>query len=127
MSYKYVIDASAWFEYLYGTSKGVKIKQIIEHEDIATSLIAVAELADKLARINLRFDVMLQFIQRRSALINLSVPLVLTAAKLKKEVRNTKNKFSLADGVHLATAKQESATLVTADTDFTGLEKVLLI
>lgn len=127
MSYKYVIDASAWFEYFYGTPKGIKIKSVIEREKIATSIIAIAELADKLARINHKFDIMLQFIQRRSAMINLSVPLVLIAAQLKKESRSKKEKFSLADGVHLATARQENAILVTADNDFSGLEKVMVL
>ncbi|MBI2141526.1 PIN domain-containing protein [Candidatus Woesearchaeota archaeon] len=127
MSYKYVIDASAWFEYLYATQKGLKIKPLIEGEEIATSLIAVGELADKFARINHGFDIMLRFIQRRSALIGISVPLLLAAAGLKKEMRNKRPKFSMADGVHLATALQEGAVLVTSDADFSGMENVMIV
>jgi len=127
MSSNYVIDASAWLEYLFGTPKGVRIKPIIEREDIATSVIAIAEVADKLARDNKRFDVMLQFIQRRARIIELSVVLALNAAQLKKGARKKRDKFSMADGVHLATAQQEGAVLVTADTDFSGIENVMLV
>lgn len=127
MSYKYIIDTSAWVEYIMGTAKGIKIKPLIDHEEIATSIIAIAELADKLTRDNHRFDVMLQFIQRRATIIDLSVPLALKAAQLNKEIRKKKEKFSIADGVHLATAQQENAILVTADNDFSGFDKVLLV
>ncbi len=127
MSYKYVIDASAWIEYLYGTPKGVKIKPFIEREEIATSMIAIGEIAYKFSRINHGFDIMLQFIQKRSAIIEISAALMLAAAQIKNEMRSKKSKFSMADGVHLATARQEDSTLVTADSDFAGLENVMLI
>ena len=127
MSYKYVVDASAWFEYLYGTQKGLKIKPLIEHKEIATSIVAVGELADKFARTGHRFDILLQFIQKRSALIEISVPLLLAAAQFKKEIRNKRPKFGMADGVHLATTRQENSILITADSDFSELESVMLI
>jgi predicted nucleic acid-binding protein len=127
MSYNYVIDASAWMEYFLGTENGIKIKPIIEREEIATSIIAIAELADRIARDDQRFNVRLQFIQRRAAIIGLSVELCLKAAQLKKVNRRKKEKFGLADGVHLATAQQEGAVLVTSDNDFSGIENVMLI
>lgn len=127
MSYEYVIDTSAWVEYLTGTAKGMKIKPLIEREKVATSIIAIAELADKLARDDKRFSITLQFIQRRAAILELSVPIALKAAQLKKEIRKKKEKFSMADGVHLATALEEGAVLLTADNDFSGLNNVMVI
>ena len=127
MSYNYVIDTSAWYEYFTGTAKGIKVKPYIEQEEIATSIMAIAELADKFARENRKFDVMLKFIQRRAAILELSVSLALKAAQLKKELRKERDKFSMADGVHLATTQQENAVLVTTDTDFSGIENVRLI
>ena len=127
VSYDYVIDTSAWLEYINGTAKGLQIRTVIEREEIATSMIAIAELADKLARNNKRFDITLQFIQRRAAIIDLSVAIALHAAQLKKDSRRKSEKFSMADGIHLATARQEGAVLLTADTDFAGLENVRII
>ena len=127
MSYKYVIDSSAWFEYFTGTESGNSLLNIIETEPIATSIIAVAELADKFEREGISFAAHLKFIQSRAAIISLSVELALHAAKLKKEHRPQHGKFSLADGVHLATAHQENAILVTTDRDFSGVKNTMLV
>ncbi len=127
MSFSYVIDTSAWFEYFGATAKGIKIKAMIEQEEIATSLVALLEIADKFERESRRFEICRIFIQRRAAVIPLNVEIALAAAKLKKKQREKKENFSIADGVHLATAQQEGAVLVTSDSDFTGLENVLII
>ena len=56
---------------------------------------------------------------------------VFSEAKLpnrrKRRGINKNEKISLADGVNLATAKQESAILVTADNDFAGIANVMLV
>ena len=127
MSFSYVVDTSAWIEYFSATAKGLKIKQLIEQEEIATSITALLEIADKFERENRRFEICLRFIQKRATIIPLTIELALAAAKLKKKQREKREKFSISDGVHLATAQQESAALVTADTDFSGLDNVLLV
>ena len=127
MSYRYVIDSSMWFEYLRGTAQGMKIRAIIENESIATSIIAIAELADKCGRENIPFGDKLKFIQSRSAILPLTVSIALSAAKTKKRLRVQNPKFGLADAIHLATAKQEQALLVTADNDFAGEEGIVLV
>src|SRR3989338_6291530 len=85
MSYKYVLDSSAWVEYLGASARAVKIKELVEQESIATSILAVAELADKFEREGRAFDKTLQFMQTRAAIVQLSIPLALAAAKIKKE------------------------------------------
>src|SRR3989344_1437434 len=106
MSYKYVLDTSVWVEYFLGSAKGTKVSHIIEEERIAISVIAIAELADKFERDKQDFSQQLQFIQNRAAIVPLTIPLSLHAAHLKNEMRSTHAKFSLADGIHLATAHQ---------------------
>ncbi len=127
MSFNYIIDTSAWLEYFGATAKGLKIKRIVEQEDIATSITAILEIADKFEREGRRFDVCLQFIQRRAAVLPLTVELTLAAAKNKWKQRQKHGKFGISDGVHLATARQEGAVLVTADNDFAGIESVMLV
>lgn len=143
MSFSYVIDTSAWLEYFGATAKGIKIKALIEQEEIATSLVALLEIADKFERESRRFEICRMFIQRRAAVLPLTVELALAAAKLKKKQMENKGNpnrehsigsnrssdlgFSIADGVHLATAQQEGAVLVTSDNDFRGLENVMLL
>ena len=127
MGYEYLIDSSAWLEYFTGTPKGMKIKRLIENETIATSIIAVFELADKFEREKRRFDVCLKFMQSRAEVLQLSVGIALNAAKLKNEIRKGKPKFGAADAIHLATAMNEDAKLVTADNDFSGLNNVMMV
>lgn len=127
MSYNYVIDSSAWVDYLRGTSNGPKLKRLIELEEIATSVLALAEIADKFERDNMKFEIMLKFITRQSVILPVSIEAALRAAKLKNEIRKRRAKFGISDGIHLATAIEEGATLVTSDSDFTGLENVLLV
>lgn len=127
MSYNYIIDSSAWIDYFEGVPNVQKLKKLIEQEEIATSVMAIAEIADKFERNGRKFEIMLEFIRRRSAILPVSVEVALSAAKLKKEVRKKRTKFGISDGIHLATAQQEGAVLVTSDNDFTGLENILLI
>lgn len=127
MSYDYIIDSSAWIDYFEGTSNGYKLKRLIEQEEIATSVVAIAEIADKFERNGRKFEIMLEFIRRRSAILPVSVEIALRAAKLKNEIRKRRAKFGISDGIHLATALEEGATLVTSDSDFEGLERVLII
>ena len=126
MGYKYVIESSAWAEYLGGTGKGEKVRQIIEHDLAATSIIAIVELADKFQRENQKFDASLNFIKSRAAIIPVTEWIALEAARLKKEIRSKHSKFGIAGALHLATALQEKAVLATFDADFPKDEKVLL-
>ena len=56
--------------------------------------------------------------------LNMEICDVVAQLKRRMQVKNTK--FSIADGVHLATAQIEQAFLVTLDSDFKVLDKVLL-
>jgi len=127
MNYSYLIDSSAWVEYFGGTSRGRKISDIIENKVIATSIISIAELADKAEREQQSLERILQFIQSRAAILPLTVGLAIHAARLKKRFRQQNPKFGLIDGIHLATAVEHQIILVTADHDFQGAENIILI
>lgn len=126
-NYSYIIDSSAWIEYFSGNQKSIKIKDIIENELIATSIIAIAEVADKFERENRPLNQVLNFIQSRAAILPLTFDIALLAAKLKKEIRKRNSKFGLTDALHLATASKENSIFITTDNDFSGLSKVVII
>ena len=127
MSYECILDSSAWVSYLGGTNDDERLKQIIENEAIATSIIAIAELADKFEREKRSFDAPLQFIRNRSVFLPLTLLICLKAAKLKNEIRAKNKKFGIVDGIHLATAINEKEILITTDHDFEGVDNVLII
>jgi len=125
MENKYAIDTSAWIEYF--SKKGKDIKQIIEQNNLITSVIAIAELADKFGRENIPFDDAFALIQEEANIIPLTTSLALEAGRIKKKYRKTKRKFGLADAIHIVTARSEQATFITKDKDFEGLENVRMI
>ena len=93
MSYNYLIDSSAWVEYLGGSSRGKKISNLIETENIATSIISIAELADKAEREQQSFEMTLQFIQSKAAILPITLNVALRAAQIKKKFRQHNHKF----------------------------------
>lgn len=127
VNYKYLIDSSVWIEYFSGSQKSIKIRNILENELIATSIIAIAEIADKFERENKPLDQILNFIRSRAAILPLTVDIALLAAKLKKEIRKRNSKFGLTDALYLATASKENSIFITADNDFSGTSNVIII
>jgi len=57
----------------------------------------------------------------------MTIPTALDAAKLKKDIRKKNRKFGLADAIHLATAYENKATLITTDLDFRGVKGCSII
>ena len=122
---KFSIDTSAWIEYFSDPTE--ELTNMIEKGNIITSIIAIAELADKFIRNDKNISKALDFIQQKAKIINLNIPIAVEAAKVKKGVRKKNEKFGLADGIHYATAKKENAILLTKDNDFQGLVDVRFI
>lgn len=127
MSFKYVVDSSAWYEYLDGSEKGLKIHKLIDEGATAITILGVAELADKFERENKSFESTLQFINSRCPILSLTTSIVQDAAKIKKKQRLVRNKFGLVDALHVATAKHHDAIFITTDNAFIGLENVSVI
>jgi predicted nucleic acid-binding protein len=123
----YVIETSAWVEYFAGTKLGEKCKELIEKEQIATSIISIAELSDKAYRENQPIERYIEFILAKAKIIPLTIRIARLGAQAKNEIRKKKTKFGLADGIHLATAREQEAILLTKDNDFTELKKVIIL
>ena len=126
MTYRYVIDSYAWIEYFRGTSKGKKVKEILESQPCFTPSIVIAELSNKYAKQNYVFwETDLQFIAENSSIIALDKEIANTAGKIKVAVRKKyKTDFGLADAIILSTARQINAKVVTGDTHFEELGNV---
>ena len=127
MSYKHVIDSSAWVELIRGTEKGGRIKQVIENSQIATSIISIAELSDKFERDEQKFEQAFKSIRNSAAILPLTIEIATHSGKLKKMIRTENNKFSLADAIHLATALSQNAKLITTDSDFAGIKEAIVL
>ena len=127
MNYKYVLDTYAWAEFFDGSEKGKKVKEIIAEGKVASSIIVLAELADKCARENRDLEPFIKFIESNSVILQLNKETAINSGKLKLELRKSSKNISLADAIHFQTAKSVNATFVTGDPDFKGIKEILFL
>ncbi len=127
MSYEYLIDSSIWADYFSGSKAGERLHLLIDKGRLATSILAIAELADKYEREGRSFTNHLTFITSKAAIVPMTIAITLSAAKIKKEARKAKSKFGLIDALHVATAREQHATLLTTDNDLRGMDNVEFI
>lgn len=110
------LDSSAWVEYLAGTKRGERVRQILQtSEEICTSAISIVEIKSKFMREGKPYQEYIDFICERSRVVSLSREIALQAAGYKARGLHT------ADAVVYATARAENSILLTGDYDFKNL------
>lgn len=125
----YVLDSSAWIEYFIGSPRGMKIRQIVDNKanTIATPLIVLVELSCRHRRDDIDFIEQLDFIRLHSSILGMNDDVVVPAGNLYRIMRRKNDKASIADAVIAASAQANHATIVTCDSDFTGVENIVHI
>ena len=122
------LDTSAWIEYFIGSTKGLKIKDILEsEEEIATPIIVLIELSCKAHKENTDFKIQMNFIKQNSAVLNLNEEILSNVGEVYVEMKRKSKKTSLADAIIASMAKIQNAVLITCDSDFKDLQNVKII
>lgn len=119
---RYVVDTSAWIEWLTGSALGKKIgKAFPEKSHCVVPTIVQLELSKWLVREagEDTADQVIAFTQK-CVVIPLDTRIALLAADLHRE-----HKLATADAIVYATAQQQGAELLTCDAHFNGLPNVL--
>ena len=127
MKSKYCLDSYAWAEFFDGTEKGKRVKELIDNEDIITSIITMAEFSDKCVRESRDIEPFVRFIQAKAVIIPLNLEIAIKAGKLKSELRKISRNISLADVIHIQTAKSSNSIFVTGDPDFRDINDILFL
>jgi predicted nucleic acid-binding protein len=117
----YVIDSFAWLEYFAGSSAGAEAKPFIESGKSITPTIVIAELAEKYRREKMAFAQDLDFIIGKTRIIPLDIVIAEKAGTLSHERKRAAKRWSLADSIVLATAREHGARIVTGDEHFRDL------
>ncbi len=111
------LDRSAWIKIF---DKEIDESLIQQDIDIVSSVINLYEIFVKYSKVSeLKAIEMIGWVKTKARIVGVSEDLALRAAQLKK-----KYNFSMADSIILATAEQEKAELITADTDFRDVNEV---
>jgi predicted nucleic acid-binding protein len=133
---KIVIDSYAWIELFIGSSKGRKVKEILENADeVYTPGTVLAEIARKYIREGVEekiVNIRLEQIIGASNITCLDTKLALESAKcylqLADNARKTKlNAPSLFDAIVLATGRSLKSKIMTGDEHFRFLPETVWI
>ena len=128
MSERIVADAYAWVEYLDGTQRGEKLRNLLEHgADVYTSAVTLAEVVSKTARTGRDHEIAHAVIRGNSTIIEADEQLSCEAGVLHAEIRRTAKDFGLADAYVLATARKLGARVLTGDPHFYGIPNAIML
>ena len=126
---RYVIDAYAWIEYLDGSSRGAKVRDLLENpaNTILTSAITLAELVSKSLRAKRDPKTAIKAVESNSTLNPISFALASLAGEVHAEEKKRKKDFGLADALVLATARNRSCKVLTGDPHFKDVPEAIMI
>ena len=125
---KYIIDSYAWIEYLDGSNKGDKVREVItENNEIFTVSLTVAEVTSRAKRKDKNVDIAYNTIIINSNIININSEMAKEAGILHAEIRKEIKDFGLADVFILLTARKLEAKIITGDPHFKNFKEAILI
>jgi predicted nucleic acid-binding protein len=128
MSEQIVADAYAWVEYLDGTKRGEKLRDLLEGgAEVYTSAVTVAEVVSKAARTNRSPETARAIIRGNSTVVEADEQLSYDTGMLHADVRRTISDFGLADAYVLATARRLGARVLTGDPHFKSLGDAIML
>jgi len=124
-----VVDAYAWIEYLDGTARGAKVRDLLEdaRNTATTSTVTLAEVLSKFIRNRRDPTLASKAIQDNTALEPVDTGLAKLAGELHVEQRKKIRDFVLADAFVLATARKKSAKVLTGDLHFETIPEAVPI
>jgi len=126
---KYVLDSWAWIEYFEGSSRGLRVKELIFDPDneIFTHPVSVAEIISKAKRSGKDPEGVWTAITTNSNILRTSAEecknVGITHANMKSKSQN----FSLADAFVLETARKLKAKVLAGDQDFRNIPGVVML
>ncbi len=123
------LDTTIIVEILRGNRKIVDyVENTAEKGPLLFSIVQVGELADWCYSNNLEPAKILKEVKGTATVTGITENVCLEGSKIKQEQRKAgKNKFSLIDGIIIASAINLEQTLLTADMDFEGLDGVMIL
>ena len=123
----YIIDSSAWIEYLEGSNEGRKVSEFLKKEDIFTLNLIVAEVVSKIRRMRKDFNLAYRVISSNSKILEINPLIAKEAGLLHADMKENKKNFGLVDAIILTSARKLKASLITKDTHFKGFKEAILI
>ena len=114
---EFLVDSSAWIEYLKGSSTGTKIAKIIESgkNRCFYSNIVIAEVISKTRRDNSDVKTAISGMRSFAANLNETEREFIKGGLIHAELRLKKKELSLADAIIIAASRKNELKILTCD------------
>ncbi len=126
---RFVIDTSAWIDYLSGSPKGKKVELLLSSEqaEILITGLIVAEVATLYLKQGTSSSGPIEVLKSLARLMPFGIEAGKRTAEIYVHFRKSKPKFGIADAHIVALAEMHNAKLITCDFEFSGLPNVKII
>lgn len=125
---KYLIDSSAWIEYLKGSEAGEKVYKILQgNNEIFTLPLNISEVVSKIKRENGNVDIAYESIISNALLLEVNQNIAKEAGLLHSQLRRKSSSISIADTLMITSVKAISAKLLTKDEHFKDFKEAIII
>ncbi len=123
------LDTSVLIEILAGSDEVVTfVEKVAEKEHLMFSVVQVGELADWCYSNKFDPSKVLNKLKNLATVVGITEDICLDGSRIKQKQRSAgKFKFSLIDGLIVASAISFEQKLLTKDGDFEGLEDVIFL
>src|SRR3989338_7834080 len=117
-----LLDTSAWIEFLEGTEKGAKVKELLKEEELFASLATIPELVQWCLRSKVEsVAAKLEAIKQNSQVLAITEEIGIRAGELNYERKKAGKKWGMIDSMIVATAQTYGLKILTKDYAFGDL------
>jgi predicted nucleic acid-binding protein len=124
---KYIIDSSAWIEYLSGSKAGEKVNKIIKKEEIYVISIIISEVISYVKRKKGNVETAYESIIKNAKIMEITPRIAKEAGLLHAEMKEKEIDFPFADSLILCSAKENQTKIITTDNHFKSFKESILI
>jgi predicted nucleic acid-binding protein len=122
-----LLDTSAWIEFFIGSSKGRRVKEVLETNECFTSIVTFAEVTNWALREKSDPNPLIDTIGKLGSIIQLDSDIAILAGRLNFERKKSSRKWGMLDSMILATGMVYGLKLLTKDLDYRNLDDVELL
>ncbi len=113
---RYLIDSSAWIDYLRGGKLGEKVSKVLsEDNEVFTISLIIAEVVSKVSREKKNSNLAYEAIISNSKLFELTPKVSKEAGLIHAEMKRKFRNFGLTDALILVSARNLKSKILTSD------------
>lgn len=122
----YLIDTYAWIEYLLGTRKGEKLRNLFIDNQIKFITLdsTLAEVYNHCLKDNINFEKVYEIIKINSVIFPVLKEHWLNASKIRYDLRKKITDFGMIDAILVARQYELKCKIITGDTHFRNLPNI---